>query len=199
MEFIKGSRRFHETRMVENDASRLVVWASANPPGVERCLVTKKRNGWALSGTLVRRFREGPAAISYAIEVDAAWRTREVHVEQILRGEQLSVGLKADASRWYVAGKEDVRLRGCVDADLGASPVTNTIPIKRKKPKVGSRVDLVVAWVRFPGLEVEPLRQSYERTGERTYVYRSASGFKSEIEMDEFGLVRRYGKYWVSL
>lgn len=184
--------------MRRQGTDRSVLWASANPPGVERCTVAKGSSGWVLKGDLVRRFKEGPAATSYTIEVDLAWRTKGAHVEQVLRGERRSVSLRTKGSKWYVHEKEDERLRGCLDIDLGASPVTNTLPIKRAKPKVGSTLELVVAWVRFPGLEVEPLRQSYERAGERRYVYRSATGFRSEIELDSFGLVRRYGDYWVA-
>jgi hypothetical protein len=56
-------------------------------------------------------------------------------------------------------------------------------------------LDTTAAWVRFPTLRVQALRQSYERTAETRYIYRSP-GFKSEIEVDDFGLVKSYGDYW---
>jgi hypothetical protein len=98
-----------------------------------------------------------------------------------------------------VQGRERTTLQGCLDVDLEASPVTNTLPIKRTKLRVGSRVDLTAAWVRFPSLRVVPLRQSYERVGRRRYIYRSATGFKAEIAVDGFGLARRYGDFWHAL
>ena len=152
-----------------------------------------------LRGHLVRRFREGPAAISYVIETGLGWKTKAVRVDQFLGGERRSLQMRAVGSRWYVEGKENGRLRGCTDVDLQASPVTNTLPIKRTTPRVGSTTEVTVAWVRFPGLDVEPLRQSYERVGEGRYVYRSATGFESEIEVDRFGLVRSYGDFWQAL
>ena len=180
-------------------APRVVVWASSRPPGVERCTISREASGWVLTGSLVRRFRAGPASISYGIETDLGWKTSAAHVEQFLRGERLTLELKARDSRWYLEGKEASELDGCTDIDLGASPVTNTLPIKRARPRIGSRLELTAAWVRFPRLTVEPLRQSYERVGEKLYVYRSASGFESEIEVDGFGLVRRYGDFWQAL
>lgn len=182
--------------MRRGTAPRTVIWASSRPPGVERCTITRAASGWVLAGSLVRRFGAGPAAISYVIETDRGWKTRRVHVEQTIRGKDASLDLEAKGPMWYVEGKRDGRLDGCTDVDLGASPATNTLPIRRAKPEVGARIDLTVAWVRFPGLSVEPLRQSYERTEDRLYVYRSASGFESEIEVDASGMVRAYGDYW---
>ncbi len=177
---------------------RQVVWTSSDPPGVECCTVRRVESGWVLEGTVVRRAGKGPAVLTYAIETDLEWRTRNVAVEETLRGKR-SLEIEVRGSRWFVEGKEDRRFRGCLDVDLQASPVTNTLPIRRASPRVGSRVELTACWVRFPSLEVAPLRQSYERLGRRTYRYRSASGFTSEVEVDAFGLVRRYGEYWVAV
>jgi hypothetical protein len=171
---------------------------SQNPPGVEYCEVGRRRLGWALTGTIVRRFKEGAALISYTIETDSRWKTRRASINQILAGGNRSLGVEVKRSHWFVNGKDAKRLAGCVDVDLQASPVTNTLPIKRVRPKVGSKMELTAAWVRFPTLRVEPLQQSYERLGNTRYLYRSR-GFKSEIDMDPFGLVRRYGDYWISI
>lgn len=153
-------------------------------------------SGWVIIGDLVRRFRAGPALVSYTVETDEGWRTRRARVGETLRGRRTSVEAEMRGSRWHVNGRRAERLDGCADIDLGASPVTNTLPINRVRLDVGSRIDLTAAWVRFPRLSVEPLRQSYERVGERLYVYRSESGFESEIEVDESGVVTRYGEFW---
>ncbi len=96
----------------------------------------------------------------------------------------------------YVNGRRDGGLDDCEDVDLGATPVTNTLPIKRARPRVGSILRLTAAWVAFPAMEIGPLQQSCEGIGRRLYVYRSASGFSSRIEVDRFGFVRRYGECW---
>ena len=155
--------------------------------------------GWVLEGHLARRFREGPARVSYLVETDRRWRTRKAIVEQVIHGDRCSLEVEVRGSMWYVSGRKDERLHGSVDVDLGASPVTNSLPINRVRLKVGEGVELTAAWVRFPDLEVMPLVQSYRRVGERTYSYRSSSGFSSKIEVDGFGLVRRYGDFWRAL
>jgi uncharacterized protein len=176
-----------------------VVWRSAKPPGMECCFVAGEGDGWVVRGTLVRGFREGTAGVSYHISTDGLWRTTAVNVEQLFKGTLRKFEASAKDGNWFINGRERVSLKGCLDVDLGASPVTNTFPIKRTKLKIGSRVDLVAAWLSFPSLKMQPLKQSYERIGENRYVYRSATGFSSEILVDRFGLVRRYGNYWVAV
>ena len=43
---------------------------------------------------------------------------------------------------------------------------------------------------------VEPLSQRYERTATRRYHYSAQTGFETEIEVDDLGLVVRYGDIW---
>ncbi len=182
--------------MKGNETPREVVWASAKPPGVEYCTVRSGTHGWVLGGTIVRRLDGRAAVITYLIETDSRWKTKRVKVGQLLDGKASSLKIEVKGSRWFVQGREKKRLEGALDVDLEASPVTNTLPIRRTRMKVGSRVDLKVAWVRFPTLKVLPFQQGYERLTKSRYVYRSSTGFKAKIEVDGFGLVRRYGGYW---
>jgi uncharacterized protein len=180
-------------------AFREAVWASSDPPGVEHCKVRRTDSGWAIVGSLVRSSTEGVAVVTYTIETDRGWKTRGVSVEQTIAGRRRALKMVVRGSSWSLGGEDAAYLEGCADVDLNASPVTNTLPILRTKLEIGSRVDLTAAWVKFPSLEVAPLRQSYERLGQRRYLYRSASGFESEIEVDDFGLVKRYGVYWLAV
>jgi hypothetical protein len=88
-------------------------------------------------------------------------------------------------------------LHGLTDVDLGFSPVTNTLPIRRLDPAIGESVAVTAAWVRFPELTIEPLPQRYTRLAERRYRYESAGGaFVAEIEVDDLGLVTTYEGGW---
>ena len=185
--------------MREWKALHQVVWTSSRPPGSEYCAVRRVAAGWTLKGTVARRFQEGIAGITYTIQTDRDWRTMWVRVEQLLNGTLGRVEIEVRRGRWSVGGKESPDLRGCVDVDLEVSPVTNTLPLKRTGIGVGSKVDLKVAWVRFPSLKVLTLQQSYERLGKNRYRYRSASGFEAELDVDDFGLVRRYGEFWTAV
>ncbi len=166
--------------------------------GSEYSSVERKGAGWSLTGTLARRVKEGTMAANYSIRTDLGWRTREAHVECLLNGRHTEVRLEVRRGRWFVDGRERDDLKGCLDVDISATPVTNTLPIKRTGLAVGEKVDVTAAWVRFPALDVSGLHQSYERTGASRYVYRSSNGFKAELVTDGFGLVKKYGDYWES-
>ena len=176
-----------------------VFWTSAKPPGTEYCVVGRESGGWSLTGTVARLMKEGTMAATYAITTDTGWRTRGAHIEQLVGGRFTMVRLDVKRSRWFVDGRERLDMEGCVDIDLGASPVTNTLPIKRNSIRVGSKLDITAAWVRFPTLDVKPLKQSYKRVGARRFIYRSTTGFKAELELDGYGLVKRYGDYWTAV
>jgi hypothetical protein len=81
--------------------------------------------------------------------------------------------------------------------DLGFTPSTNTLPIRRLTLAVGASAPVRAAWLRFPELTLESLEQVYLRTAERTYRYESAGGqFVAVLEVGAAGLVSRYGDYW---
>jgi hypothetical protein len=81
--------------------------------------------------------------------------------------------------------------------DLGFSPSTNTLPIRRLGLAVDDSAEVRAAWVRFPQLTVEPLPQRYTRLGPDRYLYESlASDFRAELEVDDLGLIVRYPGVW---
>lgn len=177
---------------------RRVVWASSSPPGVEFCVVSRRRAGWTLLGAVARRERPGLSLVNYQVDADPAWKTKRVWVEQTLGGETRTLAIQAESHLWRVQGRVAEGLAECSDVDLQVSPSTNTIPLKRAHLEVGSKLELTVAWVRFPSLKVQPLCETYERLSNHRYIY-SSGRFKAEIEVDGFGLVRRYGDYWLAL
>lgn len=85
----------------------------------------------------------------------------------------------------------------CTDIDLSVTPSTNTIPIRRLALDIGGSEEVIAAWVRFPELTVEPLRQLYTRLDAKRYRYESVrSGFAAELEVDDAGLVVTYPHLW---
>jgi hypothetical protein len=91
---------------------------------------------------------------------------------------------------WSADGVE-----GCLDVDLGFTPATNTLPIRRGELAVGEAFDLDAAWVRFPALTLERLSQRYERLADDRYLY-SSDGFRAELVVDAHGLVLEYEGFW---
>jgi hypothetical protein len=85
---------------------------------------------------------------------------------------------------------------GITDADLGFSPCTNTIPIRRLAPAIGEEVRITVVWLRFPEFDLLPSEQAYTRIGENRYRFERGADFRAVIETDGPGIVTRYGDLW---
>jgi uncharacterized protein len=168
-------------------------------PGMEVCglwrhVADDGREGWALRGSAVFLADAVPTEARYRVVADAGWMTTATHVGVVLGGEKRALRLHVGAdNRWFAGDREIEEVRGCVDVDLGLGASTNTLPIRRLGLAVGGSAELTAAWVRFPDLSVERLRQRYTRLAERVYRYESVdSGFTADLEVDDLGLVLRY-------
>lgn len=177
---------------------RTGLWQRVQGTGLERFELLQDADGWLLRGTILALDKEGPAQADYEILCDAAWHTRRADVSLRSAAGERSLRLTVDGDRWYSDGNEHETVRGCIDIDLGWSPSTNTLPIRRLGLAVGEKSGTITAaWVRFPELTVEPLPQEYERMAERRYRYSSRGGaFTAVLEVDEEGVVVDYEGIW---
>ena len=90
-------------------------------------------------------------------------------------------------------------LAGTLDVDLGFTPATNTLPIRRLALAVGESAPVRSAWLRFPELRLEPLEQTYTREGAQSFRYRALvdrEQFIARLETDEFGRVLLFEGLW---
>jgi hypothetical protein len=91
-------------------------------------------------------------------------------------------------------------LGGALDCDLGFSPLTNLMPVRRHGlHEHDGAADFVMAWVSVPDLEVFASAQRYEhvrREGSKAvvrFVDRGRfAGFTADLELDADGLVLTY-------
>ncbi len=149
-------------------------------------------------GVVLVDLGDGGTEVRYRLQLDELWRSRELHVETS-GAHTATLDLVGDGSgSWSVGGQRAGDLDGCFDVDLGVSPATNTLPIRRLDPPVGRTVVTRVAWVRFPELTVQPDDQTYERLGERRWMFRS-DDFQAALEVDADGLVVRYSDLWTRI
>ena len=174
-----------------------VAWRRVDAVGFERGELANGHDGFRLRGTLGLMEGGDSFDASYEVACDSAWVTRSVVVElRGPKGEKCLRLAKRDGV-WLVEGRTDDTLRGCIDIDLGWTPSTNTLPIRRLGLAIGESQAVTAAWVRFPELTVEPLPQQYSRLDERRYRYASAGGrYLAQLEVDEHGLVTTYGHIW---
>lgn len=162
----------------------------------EHATLTIRDTGLSLVGTVLGAEQGVPLRIEYRVLTDGAGNTTAAHVRDLRGFEQRALTIERSAKGgWTVNGKADRALRGCADIDLGCSPSTNTLPIRRLHLGVGASKTIQAAWVRFPELTVEKSAQTYSRIDEFTYRYESGT-FSAELVVDEDGLVASYAEVW---
>lgn len=176
----------------------LLLWRRLDAPGHDCCRLLRQPDGWQISGTAVFAEEGVPSRLDYMITCDAAWQTRSAEVRGVIgtQDTQLIVSVD-DEQRWYLNRAECPEVRGCLDLDLGFTPATNVLPIRRLTLDLGAWAAVDAAWLPFPSLTFEVLPQTYRRAGERTYRYESHGGsFTRELQVNDEGLVTSYPGLW---
>jgi hypothetical protein len=175
-------------------------WRRLDVPGLEEARVERTATGWRLSGELDVEEAGVAARLRYTIDCDPEWRTRSAVIEGEVDGEPIRFALASDgAGHWRRDGAPLPELDGALDVDLGFTPATNTLPIRRLLLAVDESAPVRSAWLRFPELRLEPLEQTYTREAEQSFRYRAlvdGETFIARLDTDAFGRVLCYEGLW---
>ena len=174
------------------------LWRWLQGTGVERFEFLRTADEWLFRGTILTLAGDVATEARYEIACDPSFRTRAATVSVHDAAGERKLQITAQDGRWFENGVENQTVAGAIDIDLGWSPSTNTLPIRRLGLEIGETSgELIAAWVRFPELTLEPLPQEYLRLGERKYRYSSRGGtFVAELLVDEHDLVLDYEGLW---
>lgn len=174
------------------------LWQWLQGTGLERFELLRAADEWIFRGTILTLADDAAAEAQYEIVCDHSFRTRRANVSVHDAAGERTLQIAAESGRWYENGRENHKVQGAIDIDLGWSPSTNTLPIRRLGLEVGqSSGEFLAAWVRFPELTLQPLPQEYVRLEDRSYRYSSRSGaFVANLLVDDDGLVLNYEGFW---
>lgn len=174
-------------------ATRRVSWRRSDEIETdEHCTLTLRDGGLSMVGTVLGAEAGSPVRIEYRVFADATGMTTAAHVRDLRGFETRNLALERDAKgNWTVDGSTVRALKGCTDVDLGCSPSTNTLPIRRLHLAAGKAHTITAAWVRFPELSVVKAKQTYTRLDDVTYRYDSGT-FTGVLTVDDDGLVAQY-------
>jgi hypothetical protein len=176
----------------------MVIWNRIDLPGKEWCQLRGAAGKHILEGIVLLTYAGKPCHLEYAIECDSSWQTRKVSINGRIGRKAISSDLTVNSKRqWRLNGKLVLSVEGSVDVDLGFSPSTNLLPIKRLRLGMGKQAEVTAAWVEFPSLRVKPLTQTYLRSKLNTFHYESAGGkFQRDMIVNEKGFVTSYPGLW---
>jgi hypothetical protein len=97
-----------------------------------------------------------PCRLDYAIVCNSAWQTVSATINGWVGNNAIALDIVTDAAhRWWLNGTECPVVAGGIDLDLGFSPATNVLPIRRLDLAVGQEAEVRSAWLGFPSLMFE--------------------------------------------
>jgi uncharacterized protein len=202
---VEGGRR-------AGGSDRLLIWSGLDAWRVEVVKVELSPEGVHASGTQIG-IDPLPYRLDYRLAAPELFVTSRLDVEVVGSGWMRRLELRRDdGGAWTceaaaegevdlpAAGGEVEELQGSLDCDLGLSPLTNAMPVRRHRlDREPGAVDFLMAWVSVPDLRVHPSRQRYEhvrRHGDGAIVryvdLGTHRGFEAELELDADGLVVHY-------
>jgi hypothetical protein len=176
-------------------------WRRLDEPGSEDAHVEQSSDGWCLTGQVDVQDSGVSATLRYRIDCDLDWRTRFAVIEGVSGGQRIRFDLAVHDGLWTRDGRPLPELSGALDIDLGFTPATNTLPIRRLGLAVGETAAVKSAWLRFPELQLEMLEQTYTREAEHIYRYVAdvdGAPFIARLDTDRYGRVLCYENLWAA-
>lgn len=168
-----------------------VRWQTWDGEGDETLTLRWENEGWTALGEVTRE------RVSYVLRLTATWQVTQFLLFRDQDEPDLWLGTDG-AGRWgEVNGAHRPDLDGCSFLDLGCTPFTNTLPIRRLALDVGDGADITAAVVDVETLGIVPVQQRYEHLAPQRWRYSNLdTGFNTEVAVDEYGLVHDYPEHF---
>jgi uncharacterized protein len=176
-----------------------IVWRRLDAPGHDGCALWSRADGWRIEGTALFSLDGVPCHLNYEVDCDAKWRARVANVDGWMGTAPVELEIIGiPEQRWMLNGAEQAEASGCVDLDLGFTPATNLIALRRLALETGEESDAPAAWLGFPDPKLTRLEQHYRRVSRERYDYRSPGvGYAACLDVTETGFVTHYPGLWV--
>jgi len=172
------------------------LWKRLDVPGHDACVIEAVPGGWRMTGQAVFLDPAGPAALRYIVECDSGWISRVGRIEGHIGARPFEAAIRNRDGRWFLDGEPAPAVEGRFDLDLGFTPATNFLHLRRENLAVGETRDIDVAWFDVDQ-PLTCLPQTYERLTETTYRYASpTAGYEAVLEMGPNGIVTHYPTLW---
>lgn len=175
-----------------------ILWRRIDTPGHDACALWSSSDAWRLAGTAVFSSEGQPCRLCYEVECDASWRTRSAKVTGWMGRTALRLFIEAmPEGRWEFNGTEQAEVKGLVDVDLGFTPATNLIQLRRLSLGVGQAIDAPVVYLNFPELTISRLEHTYRRAAPDRYDYQAPTfNYAGVLQVSSVGFVTHYPDLW---
>jgi hypothetical protein len=161
-------------------------------PGNDACRFAEAEGGYLIDGS----------------STDADWNTLRYRVRARDDGTTRRVRIgatsrifirRAPDDTWTLNGTPVPAVTGAKDIDLGFTPASLTLPIRRLKLGVGDEAEIAVAKLDLENERLTPLHLVFRRTGKDSYeCFETETGTTSSITVDAQGIVRAQHGRWIA-
>lgn len=150
-----------------------ILWRRLDLAGHDACRLEQGTDAWQLDGSAVFTHKDGRIAqLHYRVRCDRAWCTRWGTVRGWIGSESIDLSIARDAhGGWKLDDVPVTELGHCIDLDLGFTPATNLLALRRLHLAVGEEADAPAAWLDLESRSLGELAQRYQRRSEVDYGY----------------------------
>ena len=175
-----------------------ILWRRLDTPGHDTCRLEICGDGWKLDGTAIFLDKRVPAQLTYHVACDRAWRTKRGQVCGWLGTQAIKLNIvRTSEGVWTLNGVAVPGLENCIDLDLGFTPATNLLQLRRIALVVGQAADVPVAWLEESTGILQVLPQRYERRAIAEYWYEAPRfDYAALLEVSPAGFIHRYPGLW---
>jgi uncharacterized protein len=176
---------------------RVVRWQRVAEAGRDECSLLRSAQGFSLEGVAFLQLASAPAELHYSVLCAMNFCTQRARVSGTVGLRSVAFEISKSARGWHMNGALVAGLEACVDLDLGFTPATNLLPIRRLALLPGQAADAPAAWLDVARATLTRLPQRYERRGALSYWYTAPSvGYEALLSVDDLGFVIDYPGLW---
>ena len=178
-----------------------ILWRRLDGSGHDSCRLRRLASGWELAGTAFFLEDGVPVRVAYRVACDPRWRTRDGRVRGTVGARPAELRIeRSPGGAWRLGGRVVPGLCGCLDLDLGFTPATNLLAIRRLDLRRGGAADAPAAWLDVRGGTLVRLPQRYVRRTATVYRYEAPTvGYAADLAVSNAGFVTRYPGLWASV
>jgi hypothetical protein len=170
-------------------------WEALDRPGADTCRLWEEPEGWMLVGHVWFRDAGGEAILDYVVRCDRDWNSHSADVSGRVNGETVGWQIARNGERWRLNDAVVPGSECCSDVDLGFTPATNLLPIRRLDLACGQPREIRALWLRLPEGRAQVHPQVYERLADGRVRYASP-GFSVDLDVHPSGFVTEYPEGW---
>jgi hypothetical protein len=170
------------------------LWSRLDSPGHDACRFEASARACRWTGMAAFAESDLVCQLQYEVVASPAFRFRRAWVEGRVGPRAVRLSFESDRqSRWWVDGRERPALAGLIDLDLGFTPATNMLSIRRLGLAIGEHAEVQTVYLDIPSLRVQRLPQRYQRLTDTTYAYESpVHDYRAVLQVTAEGAVSAY-------